>query len=184
MNVVLFSEPLDLLLYKEIGIIVIYLIPCLILFTLARKRAKNVFILGIIDSFTLFWYLFYPALYSQITQINYISANKSFLAAKNSLNSIIISSPIEKVRFYCIYTIISRRNKFYNKAGIEMNNRIYYFSLKRNCDEFQSRLSTDLTASFISVEKKEGIFPNYDSTAVLFLLALRLAHMGATLALN
>lgn len=107
MNVVLFSEPLDLLLYKEIGIIVIYLIPCLILFTLARKRAKNIFVFGIISSFTLFWYLFYPTIYSQITQINYVSANESFLVAKNSLDSIIISLSIEKVRFYCIYTISS-----------------------------------------------------------------------------
>ena len=32
-------------------------------------------------------------------------------------------------------------------------------------------ITRGVTAVFISVEKKEGFFPNYDSTAVLFLLA-------------
>ena len=45
-------------------------------------------------------------------------------------------------------------------------------------------ITRGVTAVFISVERKEGFFPNYDSTAVLFLLALHLAHMGATLAFD
>ena len=32
MNAVLFNEPLDLLFYKETGMILFYLIPCLIFF--------------------------------------------------------------------------------------------------------------------------------------------------------
>lgn len=140
MNAVLFNEPLDLLLYKETGMILFYLIPCLIFFIVARKKARNLFIFGMISSTMLFLYLFYPNLYNPITQINSVTVKNNFLTAKNSLDDVIISSSIEKVRFYCIYTISSRGNKFYNKGGIEINNRIYHFSLKRNCDEFYSRL--------------------------------------------
>jgi hypothetical protein len=39
-----------------------------------------------------------------------------------------------------------------------------------------------LTAVFTFVEKKQGVFLNFGSTAVSFLLALCPAHMGVTLA--
>ena len=117
-----------------------YLTPILLLSILAGKKSKNAFIFGILIFTISFIYFFYRDLYIPITQVNYIFVNENILTAKNSMNNVISSSLIEKVRFYCIYTISNRGNKFYDRAGIDINNRMYYFSLKRNCDKFQSRL--------------------------------------------
>ena len=139
MNVVLFNEYFDPLFYQGAQIILFYLTPILILSVLAGRKSKNLFIFGILTVSISSSYFFLRDLYVPITQINYISLSEGILTARNSINNVIYSSPIEKVRFYCIYTISNRRNKFYDKAGLETNNQIYHFSLKRNCDEFQSR---------------------------------------------
>ena len=140
MNAVLFNEPVNLFLYQGTGAIIVLGIPSLILFTLAGKKAKNILFIGAISLFLLFWIFFYPNLYNLITQTNHIQIKENILTAKNSLSNIIVSSPVNAVRFYCVYTISIRGNKFYNKAGIEVNNKIYYFSLERNCDKFNLQL--------------------------------------------
>jgi hypothetical protein len=54
----------------------------------------------------------------------------------------------------------------------------------RTTQHAHPRDRTPVTAVFTFVEKKEGFFPNFGSTAVSFLLALCPAHMGVTLAFD
>ena len=62
-----------------------------------------------------------------------------------------------------------------------MKPKSFHDALQRESSEF---LNYAPTAVFTSVEKKVGFFLDYSSTTVSFLLALRLAHMGATLAFD